>query len=366
MKFIINREKILSPLQQIVNVIEKRQTMAIMANVFLQLDDHQLILTGSDLEIQVTVILPVDSTGIASTTIPASKFLDICRLLPSNADIKFQIEETKVIISSGRSRFSLSTLSPETYPGFSETEPEYQFSIPSKQLKEALSKTTFCMANQDFRYYLNGLLMNISNSTLKLVASDGHRMALFQDEINQDTGISNKIIIPRKGIQELYRILDLTENDVTIHVCKNNIKVIADNVIFFAKLIDAKYPNFQQILQQAFLDPIPVQKQNLKEALTRVVILSNEKSKGVTLDFDVEQIMLTAFNSEHEEAEEKVAIEFSGEPMTISFNGQYLIDALSNLDSDIVFLIISKDLSCCFVEESTQAPYQYIVMPMTL
>ncbi len=222
------------------------------------------------------------------------------------------------------------------------------------------------MANQDFRYYLNGLSMNIANSTLKLVASDGHRMALFQDEINQNTGISSKIIIPRKGIQELTRILELSDNDVSVSVSKNNIQVIVENLFFSAKLIDATYPNFQSVFQQEFLDAIPVKKDVLKEALTRVAILSNEKSKGITLYFDSDQIQLTAFNPEHEEAEENVAVEYSGEPIRISFNGQYLIDALNILDSDIVFLIISRDFSCCFVEESTPAPYSYIVMPMTL
>jgi DNA polymerase-3 subunit beta len=366
MKFTINREKILLPLQQIVNVIEKKQTMAVLSNVLLKLENHQLSLTGSDLEIQIVVILPVDTAETARTTIPARKFLDICRLLPGDAELKFKIEETKVIISSGRSRFSLSTLDADSYPSFPEIEPEYQFSIPSIQFKDALSKTTFCMANQDFRYYLNGLSLSITNSTLRLVASDGHRMALFQDEINQNTGISNKIIIPRKGIQELSRILELTENDVTVSVSKNNIQVMVDKLIFSAKLIDATYPNFQAVIQQDFLEAIPVPKDVLKDALTRVAILSNEKSKGVTLNFESGQIQLTAFNPEHEEAEENVLVEYSDEPLRISFNGQYLIDALNILDSEIVFFIISKDLSCCFVEESTQASYRYIIMPMTL
>ncbi len=366
MKFIINREKILLPLQQLVNVIEKRQTMAVLSNVLLKLENHQLTLTGSDLEIQIMVMLPVDTTGNVSTTIPARKFLDICRLLPSEADLKFQIEDNKVIISSGRSRFTLSTLDPESYPSFPEIEPEFQFSIPSMQLKQALSKTIFCMANQDFRYYLNGLFMNITNNTLRFVASDGHRMALFMDDINQNTGVSSKIIIPRKGIQELTRLLEHTEDDVTVSVCKNNIQVIIDNLIFSAKLIDSNYPNFQSVLQQEFLDAIPVQKEVLKNALTRVVILSNEKSKGVMFDFESNQISLTAYNPEHEEAEEQVAVEYSGEPFSISFNGQYLIDALNALDSEIVFFIIAKDLGCCFVEESIPAPYRYIVMPMTI
>lgn len=366
MKFIINREKILLPLQQIVNVIEKRQTMAVLSHVLLAIENRQLTMTGSDLEIQIMVTLPVDSSGNIQTTIPARKFLDICRLLPNQANLKFQINDTKVTISSGKSRFSLSALDPGSYPGFPEIEPEYQFTIPSIRFKEALSKTIFCMANQDFRYYLNGLSMNIANSTLKLVASDGHRMALFQDEINQNTGISSKIIIPRKGIQELTRILELSDNDVSVSVSKNNIQVIVENLFFSAKLIDATYPNFQSVFQQEFLDAIPVKKDVLKEALTRVAILSNEKSKGITLYFDSDQIQLTAFNPEHEEAEENVAVEYSGEPIRISFNGQYLIDALNILDSDIVFLIISRDFSCCFVEESTPAPYSYIVMPMTL
>lgn len=366
MNFIINREQLLLPLQQIVNVIEKRQTMAVLSNILVELSNRQLTLIGSDLEIQIKVVLAIDSEDIVKKTIPARKLLDICKLLPPEANLQFASAEGKVIIKSSGSRFSLSTMDAETYPTFPDSEPDYQIMLPASQLKNALGKTVFCMASLDFRYYLNGLMMNISNSTLKFVASDGHRMALFQDEINQSTGIDSKIIIPRKAVLELSRLLDLTDNDVNVFVSKNNIKVIAGNLIFSAKLIDSKYPNFQQVFQQEFYEAIPVKKQILRDALTRVAILANEKSKGVTLDISLNQILLTSFNPEHEEAEEKVVIEYSGEPISISFNGQYLIDALSNLESEIAFLRLSKNLSCCFVEESSPASYRFIVMPMSL
>ncbi|MBP1683694.1 MAG: polymerase subunit beta [Ignavibacteriaceae bacterium] len=212
MKFIINREEILTPLQQIVSVIEKRQTMPILSNVLIVIDDDQLILTGTDLEIQIIAKINITSATPGSITVPARKFLDICRLLPNGAEIKFEQLDDKVKILSNRSRFSLSCLPADNYPEFSESELENQFFINAGKFKKALDKTVFCMANQDVRYYLNGLLLNISNSKIKLVASDGHRLSIYEDTLDEGTGYEARIILPRKGVLELGRLLDDPES----------------------------------------------------------------------------------------------------------------------------------------------------------
>ena len=366
MQFNINREKLLKPLQQIVNVIEKRQTMPILANVLLKLNQQTLVLSGTDLEIQIVAQLDVDSSQSGETTVPARKFLDICRLLPAEAVIKFKADETKVKIESEKSRFSLTTLAAENYPGFPENDADFQFTIAAEKLKIALDKTLFCMANQDFRYYLNGLMMNVSNQSLKLVASDGHRLSIYHGEIDEATELDNRIIIPRKGIQELARLLEHSENEVTLLISKNQIKVLLENLIFSAKLIDAKYPDFSKIYQQEYLSPIRIDKKLFKEALTRVAILAHEKSKGISLQISSEKMLLTAYNPAQEEAEEEMQIEFSGTPTTISFNGQYLLEAVSNIDAETLVLTIASNLSSCFIQEPEDAPYKFIVMPMTL
>jgi DNA polymerase-3 subunit beta len=366
MKFIINREEILTPLQQIVSVIEKRQTMPILSNVLVAIDDDQLILTGTDLEIQIVARIHIASATPGSITVPARKFLDICRLLPNGAEIKFEQQDDKVKILSNRSRFSLSCLPADNYPEFSESELENHFFINAGKFKKALDKTVFCMANQDIRYYLNGLLLNISSSKLKLVASDGHRLSIYEDYLDQATGYEARIILPRKGVLELIRLLDDPEAELKIEFSSNNIRIFIKNLIFSAKLVDSKYPDFGKVFQQDFFDQIHIQKQILKDALTRVAILSNEKFKGVTFDITPDSLRISTHNPEHDEAEEELLLEYTGEPLSIAFNAQYLLDAVSNLDSELAVLTIASNASSCFIDEPGDCAYKFIVMPMRL
>lgn len=366
MKFIINRELLLTPLQQIVNVIEKRQTMPILANVLFRLDKNYLILTGTDLEVQIVAKVALSSEVDGSITIPARKLLDICRLLPSAVDIKFELVEQKLKIHSGRSRFSVSTLSANDYPTFEMSEMDCKFTMQAGQLKKALDKTTFCMANQDIRYYLNGIMLNIFNQQLKLVASDGHRLSIYEDKIEQETGIELRIIIPRKGVLELVRLLDDDELEVQVEFSRNNIRVVINNIVFSAKLVDSKYPDFSKVFEQEFHSPIHVQKQVLKDALTRVAILSNEKFRGVEFVIEGNNLQISTNNPEHEEADEEIEIEYHGSPLAIAFNSQYVLDAVANLDSELAVLTIAQNTSCCFIEEPDTQKYKFIVMPMRL
>lgn len=366
MNFIINREQLLVPLQQIVSIIEKRQTMPILSNILIIVNDKCLVLTGTDLEIQLIAKINLDSSEAGEITIPARKFLDIIRLLPNEAEIKIELSNDKVKVSSGRSRFSLSTLAANNYPEFSESEFENQFLINAGKMKKALDKTIFCMANQDVRYYLNGLLLHISNSKLKLVTSDGHRLSIYEDNIGVATGYETRIILPRKGVVELSRLLDDEDAELNIQFSNSNIKIQIKEFVFSAKLVDSKYPDFSKVFEQPFFNQIHVQKQLLKEALTRVAILSNEKFKGVTFEVSNGLLKLSSHNPEHDEAEEELIIEYQGESISIAFNSQYLLDAVSNLDSELAVLSIASNSSSCFVEEPQQQLYRFIVMPMRL
>jgi len=367
MKFIISRDQILPPLQQIVSVIEKRQTMPILSNVLLQIAEGILTMTGTDTEIQIVSKLMIESIDQAGEiTVPARKFLDICRLLPTGSEIRFELQEDKVKLVSGRSRFSLSTLPAEHYPEFNESEYEYQFVLNAGKFKKGLDKTLFCMANQDVRYYLNGLLLHVSNSRLKLVASDGHRLSVFEDDIGQATGYEARIILPRKAVQELSRLLDDADAELNIQFSNNHIKIYYKDVVFSSKLIDAKFPDFSKVFNQAFLSPMLIQKQLLREALTRVAILSNEKYKGVTFDIAGDLLKLSTHNPEHDEAEEELIIDYQGQPLSISFNSQYMLEAVSNLDSELAVVTIAANASSCFIEEPEQPLFKFIVMPMRM
>lgn len=366
MKFIINRENLLTPLQQIVGVIEKRQTMPILANVLMSVKDNFLTLTGTDLEIQLVSKIETTELSPGSITVPARKLLDLCRLLPGNADIQIEQQDDKLKVLSGRSRFSLSCLPSDNYPEFAESEMDKQFSINAGKLKKSLEKTIFCMANQDVRYYLNGLLLNISNKKFKLVASDGHRLSIYEDSLGEPTGYEARIILPRKGVLELYRLLDNPDIDLDIMFSSNNIKIAISNLVFSAKLVDAKYPDFSKVFQQSFFEPISVKKLGLKESLTRIAVLANEKFKGVTLDIVQGNIKISTHNPEHDEGEEDVSVEYNGEDLSIAFNAQYLLDAITNIDSDSVILTIANNVSTCFIDEPSQSEYRFIVMPMRI
>ncbi|KAF3981187.1 MAG: DNA polymerase III subunit beta [Methylococcales symbiont of Hymedesmia sp. n. MRB-2018] len=366
MKFIINRELLLTPLQKIVGVIEKRQTMPILSNVLICIKENTLTLTGTDLEIQLITTIQPDSCESGEITVPARKLLDIVRLLPDEAIIKFELKDDKAKIISGRSRFSLSTLAADNYPEFSEAELENKFVINAGTLKFALDKTVFCMGNQDVRYYLNGLLLHISNNTLNLVASDGHRLSFYEDNIGVATGYEARIILPRKGVLELSRLLDDDEAELDIQFSSSNIRISVKNLIFSAKLVDAEYPDFNKVFDQPFLNSIHIQKHVLKDALTRVAILANEKFKGVSCQVSKGLLKLNSYNPEHDEAEEELIIEYNDEPFSIAFNAQYLLDAVSNLDSELAVLTIASNGSSCFIDEPEPKPYKFIVMPMCL
>ncbi len=366
MKFIINRETLLIPLQQIVGVIEKRQTIPVLANVLMVVSDDFLTLTGTDLEIQIVAKIGITEAQAGSITVPARKLLDLCRLLPSGSDIQLEQQNDKVKVLSNRSKFSLSCLPSEHYPEFAESEMEKQFTINAGKLKNALEKTIFCMANQDVRYYLNGLMLNISNNKFKLVASDGHRLSIFEDKLEHETGFEARIILPRKGVLELYRLLDNLEAELTVMFSNNNIKITIGHLIFTAKLVDAKYPDFGKVFQQAFYEPISLPKLLLKDTLTRVAVLANEKFKGVTFDIAPGSMKISTHNPEHDEAEEDLTIDYQGELLSIAFNAQYLLDAVSNLDSDTAVLTIASNASSCFIDEPSQCEYKFIVMPMRL
>lgn len=368
MKFTITREQLLTPLQQIVSVIEKRQTMPILSNVKLVVNDNVLTLTGTDLELQQVANINLETAESGAITVPAKKFLDLIRLSPSEALITIETaDDDKILVKSGRSRFSLSTLPAENYPEFSEDKLPNQFFINAGKLKKALSKTMFCMANNDVRYYLNGLMLNINNDTLKIVASDGHRLSIYTDKLDTETGYEERIIIPRKGVIELAKLLDDADAELNVEFSANNIRVSIKDTVFSAKLIDAKYPDFSKVFSQDFMSELIADRQGLKDTLTRVAVLSNEKFKGVSFDVSENLIKLSSHNPEHDEGEEEIEVEFSDNPLLIAFNANYLLDAIGNLDGEKVALIFASNALSCFIQETAlDSNYKYIVMPVRL
>ncbi len=366
MKFEISRENLLSGLQKIIGVIERRQTLPVLSNVLFQINGEELKLTGTDLEIQLVARTSLLESSDGEITIPARKLLDICKLLPEESKIKFETIDGKIKLFSGRSRFTLSTLPASDFPAFDSSQCETELSISANKLKKTIDKTGFCMAQQDVRYYLNGLMIESDGSLLRAVSSDGHRLALHEEALDQEQNEFKQIILPRKGVVELFRLLDDSDEEVKLQLSSNSIRIVLGDLVFSAKLIDGRFPDYKRVFPDVDNKTIILDKQEIKLALSRVAILSNEKYKGIRLDISENCLKLEAHNPEHEEADEVIEIHYAEEPVVIGFNGSYMLDAISNVDTENVKISFSDTNSSCLIEDVDDSSTKFIVMPMRL
>ncbi|MCP4075020.1 MAG: DNA polymerase III subunit beta [Gammaproteobacteria bacterium] len=366
MNIIINREQILTPLQHVIGAVERKQTLPILGNVLIQSDNGKVTLTATDLEIELIASLDITITEDFSTTVPARKLLDICKALPQNAEIKFTFEEHKLILNSGRSRFSLATLPSKDFPKIDEMKSVSQFTIPQKVLKLLIDKTAFAMAQQDVRYYLNGMLLEISKDGVRLVATDGHRLAL--SEYNESTGLSfeKQLIIPRKGVLELARLLTPVDDEVIITLSQNHIRAETTDLVFTSKLIDGKYPDYNRVIPVDGNKKMTVNRELLKQSLHRISILSNEKYRGIRLIFSENNLSIQANNPDQEEAEEEITVQYNEANIEIGFNVTYLLDVFSVLDSEEIEINLKDANSSCIITSTESNLFRYVVMPMRL
>jgi len=307
-----------------------------------------------------------DSLEDFQTTIPARKLLDICKALPDGSNISFNIEENRVVLTSGRSRFTLATLPARDFPSLDEIQVQQGFSIPQQQLKNLFDKTSFAMAQQDVRYYLNGILMEISPGEIKLVATDGHRLALSQGVLNNEGGDERQIIIPRKAVMELSRLLDSSAGDARCELSQNHFRVETGSLVFTTKLIDGKFPDYQRVVPVDGNKTMQVDRETLKQSMSRIAILSNEKYRGIRLTLSAGNLSIQANNPDQEEAEEELPVEYAEADMEIGFNVTYLIDVLNVLGSEKVQIKLKDSNSSAIMSDSEDESSLYVVMPMRL
>ncbi len=367
MKFTTQREYLLKPLQMVVGAVEKKQTLPILSHVLLEINDsHQLKMTATDLEIEMVGVLALTGKPTAgAVTVSAHKLIDICRSLPDEAEVTFAVKAEKVMLTSGRSRFTLATLPAGEFPKLDEDVAKAEFSITQKDLNYLLKSCYFSMAQQDVRYYLNGLQLQIHSEVFRTVATDGHRLAVsaLEGGFVQE---SQQLILPRKGVLELMRLLGEQETKLAIAVTPNHFKVSGENWQFISKLIDGQFPDFQRVIPRNGDKQIVLERDILKAALSRVSILSNEKIRGVKFQLNDNCLQISANNPEQEEAIEELEIPYQGEELTIAFNVSYLIDILSNIPSGEVRITLSDPSSSLLVESLVDTQSTYVVMPMRL
>lgn len=366
MKFSLSREALLNPLQLVVGVVERRQTLPILSNVLLRLEGNQLSMTGTDLEVEIKGSTEVVSAAEAGeVTVSARKFLDICRSLPDGAQVDFSSSEGKAQIVSGRSRFTLATLPANEFPSVDEGEQTVQFNVPGSTIRGLIESTSFAMAQQDVRYYLNGMLWEVTHNQLRVVATDGHRLALCDGfcEVALDAKIS--AILPRKGIMELSRLL--ADDDVRVSIGSNHIRVTGADYCFTSKLVDGSYPDYDRVVPKGGDKLVVGDREQLKQAFGRTAILSNEKYRGVRIELLNGAMHLVANNPEQEEAQEEVSVAYSGDALEIGFNVSYLLDVLNVLKSkEIRFTLADSNSSALVEDASGESKATYVVMPMRL
>jgi DNA polymerase-3 subunit beta len=366
MRFSLQREVFLKPLAQVVNVVERRQTLPVLANLLVQVREGQLSLTGTDLEVEMVSRQAVDDAQDGETTIPARKLFEIVRALPDGSKVTVAQSGDKVTVSAGRSRFTLASLPANDFPSVDEVEATERVRVPEAGLKELIERTAFAMAQQDVRYYLNGLLFDLRDKALRCVATDGHRLALCEAPLEVGAQSKRQIIVPRKGVQELQRLLEGGDRELELEVGRNHIRVKRDDVTFTSKLIDGRFPDYEAVIPIGADREVKVDREVLRAALQRAAILSNEKYRGVRVEVSPGQLKINAHNPEQEEAQEEIEAETRVDGLAIGFNVNYLLDALSALRDEHVVLQLRDANSSALVREAGSEKCRHVVMPLRL
>jgi DNA polymerase-3 subunit beta len=365
MKLTAEREKLLAPLQAVIGVVERRQTMPVLANVLLGVAQGKLSIAATDLEVELVAATEVSVQQPGDITVPGRKFLEILRALPEKSSVSISTEGEKAVIRAARSRFTLSTLPAAEFPVIEDINAQQTVQIPRKDLARLLEKTHFSMAQQDVRYYLNGMLLEIDGDLLRAVATDGHRLALCEATLETKARTSQQVIVPRKGVLELQRVLT-PEGAAAVAIGSNHVRAQIGDVRFTSKLIDGRFPEYSRVIPAAPGAAIRADRDVLRQALQRTAILSNEKYRGIRINVRNNAITVQAHNPEQEEAEEEIEVSYTGNELEVGFNVNYLLDALAAIEGQDVELGLTDSNSSCLIRSPGNSSARYVVMPMRL
>jgi DNA polymerase-3 subunit beta len=367
MKFSTNRETLLKALQLVTGVVERRQTLPVLANLLVVARDGSISLTGTDLEVELVAVEGgVDVQQEGEVTIPARKLADIWRSLPEEAEVSVEVSGDRATVRSGRSRFTLATLPAQDFPKVESGQDDVEFKLKQSPLGEVLEQVSFSMAQQDVRYFLNGMLLEVTPQHLRTVATDGHRLAMSTLDGAGAGSERIQAIVPRKGVLEMSRLLDDGDEEVLLQLGGNHLRMTRGPYTLTTKLVDGKFPDYEKVVPKDLGRTITGDRSTLKQAFQRASILSNEKYRGVRMIIDGELMTIQANNPEQEEAEEQVAVDYDGERMEIGFNVSYLQDVLNALDTEQIQLSVSDANSSALIEGMGKDDAVYVVMPMRL
>lgn len=365
MKLSAPREDILAPLQSVIGVVERRQTMPILANVLLSVRDNRLNVTGTDLEVELVASSTTSVQQPGDITVPGRKLLDIFRALPEKTSVVVSTEGERMTVRAGRSRFVLASLPAAEFPVVEEINSQQTLTVPQAEFRRLIDKTHFSMAQQDVRYYLNGMLLETDGKSLRAVATDGHRLALCETQLETKAKTTQQVIVPRKGVLELQRILGDSGN-IELAIGTNHVRAQIGDIRFTSKLIDGRFPEYARVIPANPTKLVEADRDALRQALQRTAILSNEKYRGVRLNLRSDLLTIQAHNPEQEEAEDQVEVGYKGDEVEIGFNVNYLLDALGAIDNEKVEIGLTDSNSSCLIRAPGPTGAKYVVMPMRL
>jgi DNA polymerase-3 subunit beta len=362
----IPRDALLKPLQAVSGIVERRQTLPILANVLLEQKEGRLFVTATDLEMQITAYSELAGKQDQSITVGARKLQDLLRALPDDAALNVDTAGGKMTVRAGRSRFNLQTLPASDYPRIGLAQEQLQtISLPQRDFRGLLRLAEFAMAQQDIRYYLNGMLLVVDNGSLQAVATDGHRLSYASIAVPGNYP-RQEVILPRKTVLELGKLLEDSEEPVTLDILANQVRFRFSNIELISKVVDGKFPDYNRVIPSGHSKQLDLSRTELLQALQRAAILSNEKFRGVRLVLGSDQLKIICTNSEQEEAEEELEVGYKGEPLDIGFNITYLLDVLHNLAADQVILALGDANSSALITMRERNDYKYVVMPMRI
>ena len=361
------QEKLLSALQSVAGIVERRHTLPILANVLMRKTGGQIELTTSDLEIQVRTTAELGGDdGSMSTTVGARKLIDILRSLPADQTVTLTAAQNKLTLQGGKSRFTLQTLPAEDFPLVNEAADfGPAFAVPQKTLKALINQVHFAMAVHDIRYYLNGILFVAEGNTLTLVATDGHRLALAQATLESDIP-KQEVILPRKTVLELQRLLKDEDTPIEMRFAANQAKFGFSGMEFVTKLVEGKFPDYNRVIPKNHKNAVTLGRAPLLASLQRAAILTSEKFKGVRLNIEPGVLRIASSNAEQEEAKEELEIDYDGDAIEIGFNVTYLMDALANMGQEMVKVELQDTNSSALITVPEQTGFKYVVMPMRI
>lgn len=363
----ISKEEFLKPLQSVAGIVERRHTLPILSNVLIQIDDEGLSFVATDLEIQITANSPSSNCNVCtSITVSAKKLQDIVRALPDNAEISFDRKDSRLQLKAGKSSFNLQTLPAEDFPKLAlSDEAVSEISLPQSTLRHLFNQVQYAMAQQDIRYYLNGLLLVLEPGMIKVVATDGHRLSLASME-TPSIQHTAEAILPRKTVIELIKLLTEVDDEVKVSLGKNLVTFAFGSINLVSKVIEGKFPDYNKVVPINYQNHVVLDRITLLKAMQRASILSNEKFRGVRLVLTQNSMRVICNNTEQEEAEEELEINYTSEPLDIGFNVTYLLDVLNNIENSEVDCSFGDANSSCLITVPGEERFKYVVMPMRI